>query len=609
MLGIFLSLDLSSTTASGNCRWFPWRSSSPCSAASAAPTAPQVLPLHLPPLGAVPGRAFSGSTPKPAPSITSRCTHACSPTRRSSPRTRCSGWLAGLPRRLRRQGPGLSAARLAVRRDQRAPTAMAMVVAGKLGLYSILRFNFGLFPAQARAVAPCMIALAVIGILYGALHRAGPERPQAAHRLRHSQRAQLLHARHLLLLALRARRRASTRSSTKASPAPPSSCSLGFLYDRYGTYDMSAYGGLAAKLPMMATFFVVTALSLIGFPLLQRLRRRVPRSLSGSFAHHIGWVFAATIGVILSAAYMLWMIQRIFYGAQSAHGHRSPLARLLTRTSTSLLWPMAALMIAMGVASPFWMRAIDQGVSGSASSSRNDHRRAAMRPAHCTWQLRSHHPSHAGEAMNTTPQILARSPRGHPHRHRRPHHADRAAAGARKVASPWAGSPSSAPSPRWPPASTSISFRRAPPSSAPCRSTPSASSSTCSSAPSCWSASSSRSTATTEHADGMGEFYALIVLGTVGMMLMTCAVELLLVFIGLEISSISTYILAGFRKRSAKGPEASHQVFPARLLRDRLLPLRHRADLRRHRHHQHRRHRQAAARHHHARCWPCRDSR
>ena len=50
-----------------------------------------------------------------------------------------------------------------------APTAMAMVVAGKLGLYSILRFNLGLFPAQARQFAPWMIALAVIGVLYGAL--------------------------------------------------------------------------------------------------------------------------------------------------------------------------------------------------------------------------------------------------------------------------------------------------------------------------------------------------------------------------------------------------------------------------------------------------------
>jgi NADH-quinone oxidoreductase subunit N len=59
----------------------------------------------------------------------------------------------------------------------------------------------------------------------------------------------------------------------------------------------------------------------------------------------------------------------------------------------------------------------------------------------------------------------------------------------------------------------------------------------------------------------MGEFFALILFGTVGMLLMTSAVELLLVFIGLEISSISTYILAGFRKRTGKSPEASIKYF------------------------------------------------
>ena len=67
--------------------------------------------------------------------------------------------------------------------------------------------------------------------------------------------------------------------------------------------------------------------------------------------------------------------------------------------------------------------------------------------------------------------------------------------------------------------------------------------------------------ATTERTEGMGEFYALMVFGTVGMLFMTCAVELLLVFIGLEISSISTYILAGFRKHNVKGLEASIKYF------------------------------------------------
>jgi NADH-quinone oxidoreductase subunit N len=61
--------------------------------------------------------------------------------------------------------------------------------------------------------------------------------------------------------------------------------------------------------------------------------------------------------------------------------------------------------------------------------------------------------------------------------------------------------------------------------------------------------------------ENLGEFFALACFGAVGMMLMTSAVELLLVFIGLEISSISTYILAAFRKKSAKGPESSIKYF------------------------------------------------
>ncbi|MGA3332841.1 MAG: NADH-quinone oxidoreductase subunit N [Terracidiphilus sp.] len=64
-----------------------------------------------------------------------------------------------------------------------------------------------------------------------------------------------------------------------------------------------------------------------------------------------------------------------------------------------------------------------------------------------------------------------------------------------------------------------------------------------------------------ENSHHQGEFYALIVFGTVGMCLLTSAVELLLVFIALEISSISTYILAGWRKQTGRGPEAAIKYF------------------------------------------------
>ena len=58
-----------------------------------------------------------------------------------------------------------------------------------------------------------------------------------------------------------------------------------------------------------------------------------------------------------------------------------------------------------------------------------------------------------------------------------------------------------------------------------------------------------------------GEYFALMVFGAVGMCLLTSAVELLVVFIALEISSISTYILAGYRKHTGKGPEAAIKYF------------------------------------------------
>ncbi len=64
-----------------------------------------------------------------------------------------------------------------------------------------------------------------------------------------------------------------------------------------------------------------------------------------------------------------------------------------------------------------------------------------------------------------------------------------------------------------------------------------------------------------EDSHHQGEYYALIVFGAVGMCLLTGAVELLLVFIALEISSIATYVLAGYRKETGRGPEAAIKYF------------------------------------------------
>ncbi len=237
-----------------------------------------------------------------------------------------------------------------------APTAMAMVVAGKLGLYSIIRFNLGLFPVQAREVAPWMIAIGVIGILYGALLalvQRDMKRLIAYSTLGHFSFCIL----GIFCFAVMGLDGSVYQILNIGISDGALLILAGALYERYGTYELAAYGGLATKLPNMATLTVITGLSLIGLPILNGFVGEF-LILSSSFRTHMAWGAAATIGVILSAAYMLSMIQRIFYGPQSALVANRPAYDVVAREQLAL-WPMALLMLIMGVASPYWIRAID----------------------------------------------------------------------------------------------------------------------------------------------------------------------------------------------------------------------------------------------------------
>jgi NADH-quinone oxidoreductase subunit M len=249
---------------------------------------------------------------------------------------------------------------------QEAPTAMAMVVAGKLGLYSIFRFNLGLFPAQSRAIAPLMIVLAVVGLLYGALvalAQTDMKRLIAFSILGNLSFCTL----GIFCFAIAGLNGAVFQTINEGLTGGALLVLVSLLYERYGTYDMTLYGGLAAKLPMLATLFVITSLALIGLPLFNGFIGEF-LVLSGSFQAHPQWVAAATTGVILSATYMLWMVQRIFYGKESSLVASRPAFDLNAREQLTL-WPMAILMLAMGVASPYWIKAIDGAMSPLAGNS------------------------------------------------------------------------------------------------------------------------------------------------------------------------------------------------------------------------------------------------
>ncbi|MGA9062007.1 MAG: NADH-quinone oxidoreductase subunit M [Terracidiphilus sp.] len=241
-----------------------------------------------------------------------------------------------------------------------APVALAMVVAGKLGLYSMLRFHVGLFPVQARAIAPLLIVLAVIGILYGgclALVQHDFWRLMAFAALSHLSLIVLA----IYGLTLTGWSGAVYQILSHGVVDGALFLLLGALELRYATSSIASYGGLAAKLPRAASCFVIATLAMIGLPMLSGFIGEFI-ILSSTFATvSRGWAVAAALGVILSAVYMLWLVQRVFYGPESTLAASKPSADLRFG-ELAVLTPLVVLMLVMGLAPSLWLNSIETGV-------------------------------------------------------------------------------------------------------------------------------------------------------------------------------------------------------------------------------------------------------
>ena len=241
-----------------------------------------------------------------------------------------------------------------------APTAAVMVLAGKLGLYSILRFSFGIFPEQSRRIAPLLIALGAIGIVYGALialTKSDLKKLAAFATLSHVSFVVL----GIFTFTVIGMDGGIFQILNESLIGAALFVLLGLLYERYGTYDMRDYGGLATRHPWMVTMFVITTLAAIGLPMLNGFVGEfliLSGALQAINTHAMLWTAIATTGVIFGAAYMLWMIQRVFYGRTGLRPDEVRGWDLCAREHVEL-WPFVALFLIMGVASPIWMRAID----------------------------------------------------------------------------------------------------------------------------------------------------------------------------------------------------------------------------------------------------------
>ena len=266
-----------------------------------------------------------------------------------------------------------------------APTAAVMVLVGKLGLYSILRFSFGIFPAESRRIAPLLIALAAIGIVYGALIalvQKDLKRLAAFGTLGHVSVAVL----GIFTFTIAGLDGGIYQTLNEGLGGAAFFMLLGLLYERYHTYDMREYGGLAASFPWLVTMFVVTTLSVIGLPMLNGFVGEFlvfSGSMQWSLAHgsSFWWTALSTSGVILTAAYMLWMIQRVFYGSTGIKPETVPGWDLDAREHIAL-WPLVALFLAMGVFSPQWTNAIDTFGTVAANQTGHIPQKQESKPCH-----------------------------------------------------------------------------------------------------------------------------------------------------------------------------------------------------------------------------------
>lgn len=242
-----------------------------------------------------------------------------------------------------------------------APTALVMVLAGKLGLYSILQFSFGIFPEQSHRIAPLFIILGAIGIVYGAciaLVQDDLKKLAAYSTLGHLSFCTL----GIFTFTINGLDGGMYQILNHGISGGALFLLMGFLYERYGTYDMRELGGLAGKMPWMVTLFVITALSNVGLPMLNSFVGEF-LILSGSAQtvlsrHPMLWTTIGTTGVIFSAGYLLTMIQRVFYadlGPASAERHSWD----LTGREHLALWPLVVLFLFMGVGSPYFTRTLD----------------------------------------------------------------------------------------------------------------------------------------------------------------------------------------------------------------------------------------------------------
>jgi len=196
-----------------------------------------------------------------------------------------------------------------------APTAGSIILAAvllKMGTYGFVRFALPILPDGTKECLPWVIALAIIGIIYGAL--VSLVQKDMKKLVAYSSVSHL----GFVMLGMFALNPMGLKGSVLQMINHGISTGalfllVGIIYERRHTRMIAEYGGLAKQMPMYAALFLIAALSSMGLPALNGFIGEFT-ILVGAANVSIWWAVFASVGIVLGAAYLLWLYQRVFWG-------------------------------------------------------------------------------------------------------------------------------------------------------------------------------------------------------------------------------------------------------------------------------------------------------
>ncbi len=242
-----------------------------------------------------------------------------------------------------------------------APTAASVILAAvmlKMGAYGFLRFSLPVLPDASRQFVPLMAGLAIVGIIYGALvalAQSDWKRLVAYSSVSHMGMAIL----GMFTLTPAGITGSIVHQLNHGISTGALFLLVGIAYERRHTREISAYGGLSAVMPVFAAMFFVMTMSSIGLPALNGFIGEL-LVLQGVFVVSKAWAALAGTGIVLGAAYMLWLYQRTMFG-RIDNPANATLADVNGREVATLI-PLLALAVWIGVYPTPVLRRLDASV-------------------------------------------------------------------------------------------------------------------------------------------------------------------------------------------------------------------------------------------------------